>query len=105
MAARRQTRSFRTRTLAVLALAAGILIALVDRGPGWDSTGITAGALLLAAGSAAFEAGDRLWLWALLVGLPTPVIETIGSRNAGSILAMGFATAGAAIGWTLRRAG
>jgi hypothetical protein len=105
MAERRQTGSLGTRTLAVLALAAGILIALVDSRPGWDSTEITAGALLLAAGAAAFEAGDRPWLWALLIGLPTPIIETIGSGNAGSILAMGFATAGAAIGWTLRRAG
>jgi hypothetical protein len=105
MAARRQARPFGTRTLAVLALAAGILIALVDSRPGWDSTGITAGAMLLAAGTAAFVAGDRPWLWALLIGLPTPIIETFGSGNAGSILAMAFATAGAAIGWTLRRAG
>jgi hypothetical protein len=104
MAARRQTRSFGTRTLAALALAAGIVIALVDSRPGWDSTGITAGALLLAAGTAAFEAGDRPWVWALLIGLPTPIVEVIGSGNTGSILALGFATAGAAIGWTLRRA-
>jgi hypothetical protein len=104
MAARRQTRSFGTRTLAVLALAAGILIALVDSGPGWDSTGITAGALLLGAGTAAFEAGDRPWLWALLVGLPTPIIEAVWSGNTGSILALGFAAAGAVIGWMLRRA-
>ena len=105
MAARRHTGSFGTRARAVLALAAGVLIALVDSRPGWDSTGITAGALLLGAGAAAFEAGDRPWLWALLIGLPTPIIEAIGSGNAGSILALGFASAGAAIGWLLRRAG
>jgi hypothetical protein len=104
MATRRQSRSFGTRTLAVLALAAGILIALVDSRPGWDSTGITAGALLLGAATASFEARDRPWLWALLIGLPTPIIEVIGSGNAGSILALGFAAAGAVIGWTLRRA-
>ncbi|MEA2621069.1 MAG: hypothetical protein QOC97_1842 [Chloroflexota bacterium] len=89
--------------LIALALAAGVAIALADASPGWDSTGITAGALVLAAGSAAFVARDRPWLWALLIGLPTPLIEVLGSGNAGSVLALGFTAAGAVGGWMIRR--
>jgi hypothetical protein len=48
---------------------------------------------------------DRPWLWALLIGLPTPAIEILGGRSAGSILALAFAAVGAAIGWGLARAG
>ena len=58
--------------------------------------------------SAAAFAGvarDRPWLWALLVGLPTPILDIIRTGNTGSILALGFAAAGAAIGWAVRRAG
>ena len=87
------------------ALAFGLLIALADSSPGWDSTGITAGALLLGGGTTAYIGRARPWLWALLVGLPTPVIE-IGALGAtGSLLALAFASVGAAIGWGLARAG
>jgi hypothetical protein len=89
----------------VLALAAGVAIALVDASPGWDSTGITAGALFLVAGIVAFAARDRPWLWALLVGLPTPILEIATTANAGAILAFAFASVGAAVGWALARAG
>src|SRR5512144_116198 len=58
-----------------LALLTGLLIALVDSSAGWDSTGITAGALLLAGGGVAYLGRGRPWLWMLLVGLPTPAIE------------------------------
>lgn len=89
----------------VVAIAAGIAIALVDSSPGWDSTGITAGLLLLGAAAAASIARDRPWLWALLVGLPTPILETVRDGNAGSWLALIFAAGGAAIGWAAARAG
>jgi hypothetical protein len=91
-------------TLMALALAIGIAIALADNSPGWDSTGITAGALLLGAGVAAFQGRQRPWLWALLVGLPTPVIEIGDGASTGSLLALVFAGLGAAIGWSAARA-
>lgn len=90
--------------LAVVATGAGLAVALVDASPGWDSTGITAGALVLAAAITAFVGRDRPWLWAVLIGLPTPLIEIIGGGSTGSLLALGFAAAGAAIGWGLARA-
>jgi hypothetical protein len=88
----------------VVAVAAGIGVALVDSSPGWDSTGITAGLLLLGAAAAALIGRDRPWLWALLVGLPTPILETVRDGNAGSWLALVFAAGGASIGWAVARA-
>jgi hypothetical protein len=88
-----------------LALALGLLIALADSSPGWDSTAITAGALLLAAATAAFLGRRRPWLWALLVGLPTPLIEIGSGESTGSLAALVFAAIGSAAGWVLARAG
>jgi len=89
--------------LAIVALGAGVGIGLVDSSPGWDSTGITAVALVGVAAVLAWIAGDRPWLWALLVGLPTPILEITQTGTAGSVLALGFAGAGAAAGWAVRR--
>ena len=88
-----------------IAIAAGIAIALIDSSPGWDDTGITAGLLFLGAGAAAAVGRNRPWLWALLVGLPTPILETVQGGSAGSWLAVFFAAAGAAAGWAVARAG
>jgi hypothetical protein len=87
----------------VIAIAAGAVIGLVDSSPGWDSTGITAGLLLLASGGIAALDGRRPWLWAILVGAPTPVLEIPGGST-GSLLALGFAAVGATIGWGIARA-
>ena len=89
--------------LAIVALVAGVAIGLVDSSPGWDSTGITAGALALTAALAAWLGRDRPWLWALLVGLPTPILDIVRTGNTGSVLALGFAALGAGVGWALRR--
>jgi hypothetical protein len=89
--------------VAALALGLGLLIALIDRSPGWDSTGITAVALIAATGLSAYLGRVRPWLWALLVGVPTPLIEITGSGATGSLLALAFAAVGAGIGWALAR--
>jgi hypothetical protein len=89
----------RRTILVTAALAIGLTIAAIDASPGWDSTGITAGLLLLGAGAVAAIAGDRPWLWALLVGLPTPVLEVRDGGSAGALLAVAFAIVGAAVGW------
>jgi hypothetical protein len=101
----RRNRIAQRAGLIVVALAIGVAIGLADSSPGWDSTGITAGGLFLAAAVVAFIGRDRPWLWALLVGLPTPILDTVRTGNTGSVLAVGFAAAGAAAGWALRRAG
>jgi hypothetical protein len=93
----------RRPTAFVVALAVGVGVALIDSSPGWDSTGITAGLLFLGAAAAAAIGRDRPWLWALLVGLPTPLVETVRDGNTGSWLAMVFAALGAAVGWAISR--
>ena len=95
----------RHATAFVVAVAAGVGIALIDSSPGWDSTGITAGLLGVGAAAAAAIGRDRPWLWALLVGLPTPILETVRDGNTGSWLALIFAAGGAAIGWAVARVG
>ncbi|MEP6638462.1 MAG: hypothetical protein ABJC39_03865 [Chloroflexota bacterium] len=90
--------------VSVAAGAAGSAIALIDSIPGWDSTGITAGLLFVSAGVAAAIGRDRPWLWALLVGLPTPLFETAQTGQLGSWLALIFAATGAATGWAFARA-
>ena len=87
----------------VVALAIGVGVALIDSSPGWDSTGITAGLLFLGAAATAAIGRDRPWLWAVLVGLPTPLVETVRDGNTGSWLALVFAALGAAVGWAIVR--
>jgi hypothetical protein len=89
--------------LAVVALGAGVGIGLVDSSPGWDSTGVTAVTLFGVSAVLAWVAGDRPWLWALFVGLPTPILEIAQTGTTGSVLALGFAGAGAVAGWATRR--
>ena len=96
--------SGRRPALAVLAVSAGVVIGLIDSSPGWDSTGITAGLVFLSAALPAGIAASRPWLWALLVGLPLPVIEIAGSGSTSSVLALGIAALGACVGWAVGRA-
>jgi hypothetical protein len=91
----------RNLILAIVAIGLGLAIALVDSRPSWDDTGITAVALLLVAGVVAALAGRRPWLWALLVGAWTPLVELANGQGSGAILALGFAVVGASAGYAL----
>ena len=90
-----------SRLVGVLALAAGGVIAWVDTRPGWDDTGVTAGALLIVTGVAAL-AGLRWWIAAVLVVGPLLLAE-IGSVGWGLALAPAIAAVGALGGTLLRR--
>jgi hypothetical protein len=90
------TRLHRQQLLAaVFALAAGCGIAWMDSRLSWDDAGITAAAVVLAAGIAAL---GRLspWIAALLV--PAPLLAVQLSREVAVLLAIPFALAGAALG-------
>jgi hypothetical protein len=78
-------RRIRWAGLALVALALGLAIGLVDTSPGWDDTGITVGTLLIA--SALFGAADpaRAWLWALAVGIWIPALNIAMHHNYGSL--------------------
>ncbi len=93
----------RQMLLLAAALVVGLAIAIVDTSPGWDSTGITAGSLGLAAAAVAFVGRDRPWLWASAVGVPTVILGIAGGADPTIALAMLFPFAGAAIGWVIRR--
>jgi hypothetical protein len=95
----------RTREVVLLAaaVAAGAAIGYVDSRPGWDDTGITAGLLIVAAGAAAAVSGRRPWLWALLVGGATPLLEIPAGGSPASLAALLFATVGALAGWLVAR--
>jgi hypothetical protein len=76
-----------------MTLLAGLAIAWVDSRPNWDDTGISAGLVLITAAVATFT-GVKPWLTALCVAGPL-IIVGLSRGNAGSLLALLFALAGA----------
>ena len=86
-----------------IALLAGIGIGYVDSRPGWDDSGISAFVLVAAAGIAAYVAGRVPWLIALATGLWIPLLEIRSLWAAGPLLALAFASLGAALGWVASR--
>lgn len=80
----------------------GIAIAYVDSRPGWDDTGITAGAVFIASGILGALGPERPWLWALCVGAWIPLFEILHGWNWGSLLALGIALVGAYGGMLVR---
>jgi hypothetical protein len=83
-----------------LTLCAGLAIAWVDTRPHWDDTGITAGAIAIAAGAASLVRVPP-WLAAALVAGPVVAAEISGGT--GVLLAVPFALAGAYLGALARR--
>ena len=88
--------------LSIAAVIGGALIAWVDTRPNWDDTGITAGLLILAAGSAAV-AGLRPWQAATLVAGPLIVAEW-RNLGLGLLIVLALTLAGACVGALIRRA-
>ena len=84
----------------VLLLVAGLAIAWVDTRPGWDDTGVTAGALLITAAMGSLATVPP-WLAAGLVAGPIVVAEARG--GSGVLLEILFALAGAYSGAVVRR--
>lgn len=94
------------RRLAValaISLAAGIAIGWMDSRPGFDDTGVTALALLLATAVASFVAPRIPWLWAVMTGIWVPLFELPSLASGGPILALVFSAIGAFIGWAAAR--
>ncbi|MEA2675442.1 MAG: hypothetical protein QOI92_2634 [Chloroflexota bacterium] len=91
----------------VVAVVAGIAIAYVDSRPGWDSTGITAGLLAVAALIAVLIEGSgravRVAAIAVLVGIWIPIFEVAAPGTSGTLLAFVFSAVGAFVGWVIVR--
>jgi hypothetical protein len=90
--------------LAVLGLLGRAVIAYADSRPAADSTGLTVVSLVGLAALVAFMARRRPWLWALLVGAPTPLVEIPVYHDPSPVAALLFAALGATAGWLLGRA-
>jgi hypothetical protein len=83
-----------------VSVVAGIAIGWMDSRPGYDDTGVTAVALVFAASVASFTAARRPWLWAITTGIWVPLLELPAPTSTdGPLLALAFASGGAAIGW------
>jgi hypothetical protein len=92
------------KLLFALAFVAGGFITYVDTRPGWDDTGVTAGAIFLVCAVRGALGPKRPWLWALAVGLWIPVLGIAQvDRNYAALLALLVAFAGAYAGRGVRR--
>ncbi len=89
--------------LAVVAITLGLAIAWVDSRPGWDDTGITAVSLVVVGAVIAALSGHRPLLWAVLIGVWTPLLEIPASGDPAPLIALGFAFAGSLLGYGLAR--
>ena len=85
------------------ALALGLALALVDSSPGWDDTGLSAAALLVAAALFGAARPSRAWLWALAVGLWIPALGIILRHNPTALIALVPAFLGSFAGAGARR--
>ena len=89
--------------LLVAGVVLGVTVALVDVSPGWDDTGVSAGALFLAAAALGATRPSRAWLWALAVGLWVPALNLAVRGNPAALLALVPAFLGAFAGAGARR--
>jgi hypothetical protein len=80
-------------TIIAAAMAIGAFLAHVDTRPGWDDTGIIAGAVFVAAAALSFARPRLAPVIAIAVGGWIPLFEM--GRNTGSLLALGVALVGA----------
>ena len=87
----------------ILSIIFGISIAWVDSRPSWDDAGITAFMILITSFACGFIASQKPWLIALLVSLWTPLAGIILTQNAGGILALVPAFAGAYTGYWFKQ--
>lgn len=91
----------------VLAVVAGLGLLILDSGPDFDDTAITAIGLALAAFAAVLIDGSgrvlRVATLAVLVGIWIPVLEIAPEGTYGPLLALAFAAAGAIAGMLVLR--
>ena len=88
----------------LIGLLVGIGIGFFDSRPGWDDTGVTAGAVFLVAAVLGAARPRVSWLTGLAVGLPVLAMNALLHSNFGSAIALGIGLAGAGVGYAIGKA-
>jgi di/tricarboxylate transporter len=92
---------------AIMAIVAGLLIAVLDSQPGFDDTGVTAAGLAIAGFAAVVIDGSgrplRVAMLAVMVGIWIPLVEIAPAGTFAPLLALAFAATGAALGMVALR--
>jgi hypothetical protein len=88
---------------ALVAIGVGSCIGYVDSRATWDDAGITAAALLAAAGLIGFARPRAWWLVGLATGVPVLAFNVAIYGTFGSAIAIAFSLGGAAVGASMRR--
>jgi hypothetical protein len=91
------------KLLILIAIIIGHTFAYIDSRPNFDDAGLLAFAIAITCAIIAFLYPRRPWVWALAVGIWIPLHTIIHGGGMGSLLALGFAFAGAYLGAGLRR--
>jgi uncharacterized membrane protein len=88
---------------AVVAVVFGTCIAYVDSRPTWDDAGVTALALVIAAGLISAGRPSRWLPIGAIVGLPVVASNVARFGRWDSVIAVAFALIGAAVGFAVGR--
>jgi hypothetical protein len=88
--------------LLVLALALGTVIGWIDSRPGWDDTGITIGAVLLASAACGLLGPKMPWLWGFAAGSGVAAWGIVLNGTFAGLVALPVAVAGAYFGALVR---
>jgi hypothetical protein len=86
-----------------MTLIIGFLIGWTDSGPTWDDTGITVSAIFGTALVAGILMRRYAWVWALAIGVGTPILNIVRHNSYESLVALPFAFAGAYVGVVIRK--
>jgi hypothetical protein len=89
--------------LSSVAALLGIGLAKIDTSVKWDDTAVMAFSILLIAALCSFIRPNQAWLWALLIGLPTALLNILLTANYGALLALVFSFVGAYASFFVRR--
>jgi hypothetical protein len=89
--------------LSSVAALLGIGLAKIDTSAKWDDTAVMAFAILLIAALFSLIRPNKAWLWALLIGLPTALLNIMLTANYGALLALVFSFAGSYASFFVRR--
>jgi hypothetical protein len=91
----------RTFIAPAIGFAVGLGIGYMDSRPTWDDTGVTAGAVFLAAVVLAVARPSVFWLTGLAVGLPVLAMNALLNANYGSVIAVGIGLVGSLVGYVV----